>query len=202
MGDFKWVRYIIVMAIFIVLSGCSNQNHPKKNPHPKYFVTISGHINPSLSKRIYLGFWARYGAYNPKCSIWINRFEGVKGMPAKTFFFQPKPGVRGDYVINIPIDHYENGQCDWKIAEVDMTASFKYINAKLSKNDWNWQVIVFGMKDEGLPGLPINKNFTATLDSNQCFKRGFSYCGDTLSGAPSQFNILRNNSYHFIQNIQ
>jgi hypothetical protein len=201
MPQLKKPQYVAIIILPLALVACSEKSKPQTNPHPKYFVTISGHINPKLSKPIYLGFWARYGAINPKCKVWINRLEGVKGMPAKTQFFKPSPNTKGDYAIKIPIDRYQSGMCDWKMAEVDMTASFKPINSDYSKNGWNWQVIVFGSPKEGLPGLPVNKNFTATLNSEQCHKVGFNMCGDMLSGTYSKVSIIQKNNYHFIQNI-
>ncbi len=174
---------------------------PHKKAHPRYFVTISGNISPHLSKPIYLGYWAHYAAYNPKCGEWINWVEGVKGMPARTHFYPAKPNKSEDYVIKVPIDQYKAGRCDWKIEGIDMTMSFKKISSSISDNWWNWQIIVFGAKPKSLPGLPYNKNWTATLNSNDCIKKGFNNCGDALGATYASSSVLRNKNYHFIQNI-
>ena len=53
---------------------------PHINPHPKYFVTISGNIEPHMPYPQTLMFRATYGTYNPKCDVWISFIEGVKGL--------------------------------------------------------------------------------------------------------------------------
>jgi hypothetical protein len=185
----------------LLLSACSNETHPKKNKNPKYFVTISGNILPALSKPIYLGFWAHYAAYSPKCKVWVNRTEGVKGMPAKTKFYPAIPNKQGSYVIKIPIDQYQKGRCNWMIEGIDYNVSLHKINSTYNASNGISDLIRFGEYPNDYPGLPVNKNFSATLNGEECIKKGLNNCSNLLSGAPSKQTVSRVKNYQFIQNI-
>ncbi len=174
---------------------------PHKKAHPRYFVTISGNISPHLSKPIYLGYWAHYAAYNPKCGEWINWAEGVKGMPARTHFYPAKPNKSGDYVIKVPIDQYKVGRCDWKIDNVDFQYAFQKIKPLYEKSTEPTFLMRFGNYKKDYPLFVLNKNLKATLNGTQCIKKGLDMCGHILDDGAVHYNIVRTKNYSFIQNI-
>ena len=123
------IRYILTtMAIALLLTGCGGgypdstkvpaKYMPKVNPHPKYFMTVKGFIDPRLQQRIHLTIVAEYDNFNPKCNLWISHFEGAD-TPWQIFHdYKIKPDNTGHYKIKIPLDHYQPGKCDWDIAGV------------------------------------------------------------------------------------
>ena len=169
-----------------------------KTASSKYFVTISGNISPHLKKPMYLGFWAQYAAYNPKCSTWVNWFAGVKGMPAKTVFYPALPNSKGDYVIKIPIDKYRAGRCDWKMVGVLYNVRFHSLSPKLSLNEAG-DMMRFGDKAKGdLPFAPVSQKETLSNCTNLNAIGGCKG-GILLSGYKDR--VIRNLQYHFVQNI-
>lgn len=194
-------RTIMLVVLPMLLLGCDDSSHPHANTHPRYHITVTGHIAPTLKQPMFVGFWARYVASNPTCRVRVNAFEGVDAMPATTQFYSASPNVYGDYAITIPIDQYLPGQCHWQMAELDMTVAWHPIKAPLADNPWRWQVIIFGNPTTGLPGVPANKQFTATLNSTRCIQFGLGKCGDYLSVNTSKQQVYRHRNYHFIQNI-
>lgn len=172
------------------------------NPTPKYFVTIKGNIEPHMPYPMTVMFRASYAAYNPKCAVkqgWLSA-SGLSAMPAKNVIYSAKPDKQGNYVIKIPIDAYQTGSCDWKIAWImyafkKKTSSFFF---KRQKPLWG-DMIRFGKKGvkNELPGFPIDTNATAFCGSD-----GRVNClGAELSGWYRD-SVPRHMSYQFIQNIQ
>jgi hypothetical protein len=146
-------------------------------------------------------FRASYAGYNPKCAVSMGFFDlsGLKGMPSKTAYYPAKPDTKGSYTIKIPIDAYQPGKCNWKIAWV-MQAFVKTIPPK---KDWtdgvSWgDMIRFGNKHnpQELPGFPFEMKGTS-----YCGKGGADYCTGGLAGDYVDF-VSRRKSYHFIQNIK
>jgi len=192
---------IVIASLLALHMFYKYQRAPKLNPHPKYFVTISGNIQPHMPYPQTLMFRATYAAYNPKCSIWISYLEGVPGMPGHPVYYPVHPNTKGDYKVKIPIDAYKPGMCDWKAMRV-MSATISKLPPKkawtkaLSFGD----LINFGrIKDNNeLPGLPSFSKGTL-----YCGKGGIESCtGSELASDYSKFDVLRDKSYHFMQNIQ
>ena len=193
----------IASALLLSLSGCQKPKPPKPvpNPHPKYFVTISGNIQPNMSSPQALMFKATYAAYHPECSVDISKFEGVKGMPGHPVYYPVYPDAEGNYKVKIPIDAYLPGKCDWKIAWI-MDARNPTIPPK---KDWAEKVawgdmIRFGHvgNPQELPGYLIDGS-EGTL---YCGYRGFLKCrGHTLQGSYVN-SVPRNKSYNIVQNIK
>ena len=120
---------LLWVAMPFVLQGCSDhypdstkvpdKYKPKKlNPHPQYFMTVKGFIDPRLVKHIHLTMVAEYNNYNPKCNMWVSRFNGVN-VPWQIFHDYPvHPDSKGNYQVKIPLDYYQPGKCDWHAATV------------------------------------------------------------------------------------
>jgi len=121
---------LAILGLAILLAGCSGSNHypdstkvpakykPTINPHPKYFMTVKGFIDPRLNDRIHLTIVAEYDNYNPKCNMWISHLQGAEG-PWQIFRDYPvHPDKKGDYHIKIPLDYYQSGKCDWHAAAI------------------------------------------------------------------------------------
>jgi len=198
-------KLIIILLCGLILTACNQQhatkNEPQLNPHPKYFVTISGTINPHLKHMIYYLLRSTYGAYNPKCKVWVNHFEGVKGIPGHTEYYPAKHDANGHYVVKIPIDRYKPGKCNWKIARISYTFSDNPIpQDKKSVFGRHGDLIACGHygHPQELPGIPIlNK-----VSLYHCGSGGFNQCnGNTLSAGYNN-SVPRNKSYHFIQDIK
>jgi len=192
----KWVPLLLYLPL-ISACGQHEKNKPQLNPHPKYRVTISGNIAPNLKWPMYFGFWATYAAYNPKCKVDVNTFEGVSGQPGHPIFYPVKPDKKGDYQIKIPIDYYLPGKCDWKIAWIDYSYGYHPIQPNKDKALRIGTVMQFGNaknKKEN-PTFPVST--TATL--HECNKN-LDFCGNTLAAWYTN-KVTRSRSYHFIQNV-
>ena len=204
---YRWYGLSSITAVIAILWGihayADYQSAPKLNPHPKYFVTISGNIEPNMPYPQTLVFRATYGAYHPDCRVWISHFEGVSGISGHTVYYPVKPNDKGDYRIDIPIDAYQPGKCDWKMAWVMYTTTAQLPPRK----DWDDELrfgdlIDFGHFDSSdeLPGLPAYTN--ATMYCGKVINPDMGCEGTELGGGYAKFDVLRNRSYHFIQNIK
>lgn len=189
-GWYGWHRYVVY------------QEQPKLNPNPKYYVTISGNIQPHMRYPETLLFRATYGAYKPSCHKTINWLAGVSGMPGKPDYYPVHPDAEGNYVVKIPIDRYLAGQCDWKIAWI-----LSSINPIMPpKKDWpdktGYSDLIdfghYGSKTES-PGYPVTDNATLYCGKGPSF---INCSGTGIVTGYSHRDVLRNQSYHFIQNIK
>ena len=72
--NWLYVVVALVIVVSILIGGYYYQQwrmRPVPNAHPKYFVTISGNIQPNMPYPQELVFRATYGAYAPACRVWI-----------------------------------------------------------------------------------------------------------------------------------
>ena len=137
------IRHILTtMAIALLLIGCGSgypdstkvpvKYMPKVNPHPKYFMTVKGFIDPRLQQRIHLTIVAEYNNYNPKCNLLISHFEGASS-PWQIFYNYPiNLNSKSSYQIKIPLYYYQPGKCRWHIANISYV-----IKGKNNLNDNN-----------------------------------------------------------------
>ena len=173
---------------------------PTINPTPKYFVTISGNIDPKMKKPIYMGFWVSYGGYNKECSSIPNKWSGISYMPGKVDFYSAKPNKKGDYTVKIPIDRYKKGKCDWKIAYIDTGDAYRRINKNRASAKEISTLMQFGNRknENANPGQPTKySNVTAYNCS-----RDLRWCdGDRLSAGYTD-NVPRHKNYHFEQSYK
>lgn len=194
-----------IVALCIVamgLSGCGWLGHkkPVPNPHPKYFVTITGNIQPHMPYPMTVIYQATYAAYHPSCGVWISRIEGVKGMAGHTVYYPVHPNAQGNFKVHIPIDAYVPGKCNWRIAWIEFSMVPKIPpKDKLDAMRNTADMIRFGSKGNPneLPGYPMSSNATI-----YCGRGGLDLCtGNSLQGDYTD-QVLRTKSYHFIQNIK
>ena len=92
---------------------------PQRNPHPQYFMTVSGNVDPSLRDKVHLKWTATYSTTKRACDKTYNHFEGVVGWRWITRTFTTQVDHTGHYQLRIPLDHYKPGYCGWKIASIN-----------------------------------------------------------------------------------
>src|SRR3990167_3219026 len=191
----KLTQYGVICFCIIGITACDSNENPVKNPHPKYFVMVSGNISLKLKKPMYYVIWATYVAHNSKCQKMINWFEGVKGYYAKTDRYLAKPNNDGNYVIKIPIDGYFSGKCRWSMDQinyhVDMT--------KIPKNKYDAEQasLLFFNNSYRFGNLPVRNQVTVTV----CNKGKYLFCGGNTLTPGNSSPVPLNKNYYFIQNF-
>lgn len=198
---------VIYAAIIIALHYYhKHQLAPKPNPNPKYFVIVSGNIEPHMPYPQTIMLRATYAGYNPQCKQHVSMFNasGLSYMPAKSVVYAAKPNKQGDYEIKVPIDAYQLGKCDWKIAWV-MEGNIAKVPPKNKWHDLDiWSDMIrfahYKHDPDGIAGYPVST--TATLYCGKIIDPDMGCDGTALVGGYAKFNVLRNKSYHFIQNIK
>ena len=121
----------LILSLCTLLAACSGgqpqgnagKYKPVVNPHPQYFVTVSGHIDPQFAKAVHLSWQTTAWTKNPKCQVTINKFEGVVDERYQEQVYPVKVDKQGYYHINIPIDHYLPGYCDWRMRLISFTVA-------------------------------------------------------------------------------
>ena len=173
---------------------------PTVNPTPKYFVTISGNIDPKMKKPIYMGFWASYAGYNDKCQVVANKFEGVVAMPGKTDFYPAITDKQGNYTVKIPIDKYVKEPCDWKIVYIDYSDGRNIISPNKNKAPGYSTLMQFGNRitENANPGYPYDHpNATAYHCSDD-----LDWCSGYGLIASYNDSTPRDRNYDFTQNYK
>jgi hypothetical protein len=92
---------------------------PRPNPHPQYFMTVTGSVDPSLKDKVHLKWTATYSTTKRACDKTYNHFEGVVGWRWVTRTFTTHVDHTGHYQLRIPLDYYQPGYCGWKIASIN-----------------------------------------------------------------------------------
>lgn len=196
----------LCLSLCLSLVGCQHQPkhpvpQPMLNPNPKYFVTISGNIQPHMRYPMTVKFKAVYAGYHPQCQVWVNKLEGVPGLPAHHKIYAAHPDAKGNYVVRIPIDAYLPGKCQWKMAWVMVSFLPKKLDNK-NKSEYQdpWSdMIRFGHRGNAneLPMYPDFSNATSLCGSDG----SWNCLGEDITGSYVK-NVSRNKSFHFIQNIK
>ena len=117
-----WIAWIYTRDYF--------RYHPAKNPHPKYFLTVKGYVDPAMKDQLKLTWTMYYYTTNHQCDKTYNWFEGVSGERQIFKHFKVTPDARGYYQLKLPIDAVKPGVCRWKTGGA--WYSFKYNNLKNS----------------------------------------------------------------------
>jgi hypothetical protein len=120
-------RLTVIGAILLCFSACSNSQiasntgkyKPIINTHPRYFVSVSGHIDPQINHSIQLKLVARYTSTLKACDIDHDKFEGIVNWRWRDVVFEPVRDQAGDYYIKIPLDYYRPGYCHWSVASIN-----------------------------------------------------------------------------------
>ena len=106
-------------------------HHPRINPKPKYYLTVKGHIDPSLKHRVKLTWIADYETTNPKCEVDVNWLEGGYIPREKFLLVKSHPDKQGNYQDKIPLNYYLRGYCGWQL----FTVGYKIKDKKFNNND-------------------------------------------------------------------
>ena len=114
-------RIFVIIALVFGLVACSQppkedaKYQPVVNPHPKYFITYKGFIDPSLNKLVKLRLLTVYATTNPKCEKVINKFEGVSVPREREHYITARPNNNGTYFYKVALDKYLPGWCKWQV---------------------------------------------------------------------------------------
>jgi hypothetical protein len=100
-----WIAWIYARDYF--------RYHPAKNSHPKYFLTVKGHVDPAMKDQLKLTWTMYYYTTNHQCDKTYNWFEGVSGERQIFKHFKVTPDARGYYQLKLPIDAVKPGFCRW-----------------------------------------------------------------------------------------
>jgi len=125
MKKFISIFILAVIALVVWISVRDHlRYHPAKNPQPKYFLTVKGHVDPKLKNDLKLEWGTSYATTNPKCNKTYNWLEGVSGERIENLNYAVTFSSNGDYQLRIPIDGLIPGYCGWEVGDVYF--SFKY----------------------------------------------------------------------------
>jgi hypothetical protein len=130
----KKVFFMFVAAVFVWAAWIYTRDyfryHPAKNPHPKYFLTVKGHVDPAMKKHLKVTWGVGYSTTNPDCDETYNWFEGAWGPRDTDVTYAVHIQANGDYQLNIPLDGLHPGYCAWETG--DVYYSFNYYHFKHS----------------------------------------------------------------------
>jgi hypothetical protein len=136
------LKLITSLCWMLILTACSNRQvatnagkyKPIINTHPRYFVSVSGHIDPQIAKAVHLIWQTTAWTKNPKCNVTYNQFEGVVGWRSHVTHYTVKPDSKGSYFIRIPIDRYLPGYCDWRMRSISFSLQGNWLGQVLIAN--------------------------------------------------------------------
>lgn len=117
----KYILFACVAAIALGLYSCGNNNPfyaPRMNPHPQYFMTVKGHIDPDVAKIKKFKIEAFYQTNSPDCEYDTSGIEGAMAPRHRWVVYPIKPNADGNYEILVPLDHFKPGRCEWSISYV------------------------------------------------------------------------------------
>lgn len=109
----------LAMAACAFLTGCGQSephDEPQLNPHPKYFLTVKGRIDPAIAHNVNLVWSISYATNNEqdnKCQNVVDRFAGAIFPLTKDDSYTVQPNQQGYYAYNIALDKYIPGYCKW-----------------------------------------------------------------------------------------
>lgn len=114
------MQYMVVLILSAFLTSCVSigipaEYMPQKNPRPKYFLTVQGHIAKSLIKTVKVTWVLDYQTTNPKCQTEINDFEGIWVNQEKKLKYVIRSDKSGKFIKKIPLDYYFPGECHWEL---------------------------------------------------------------------------------------
>ena len=91
---------------------------PTINPHPRYYMTVKGHVDKKLRDNLKITWFSEYYTTNPQCNRTVNWSEGIDAPQMVTEKYPIKIQPNGDYQLKIPMDQYSVGECGWEISGV------------------------------------------------------------------------------------
>jgi hypothetical protein len=112
---------IIISAIGLLYYGYHYWKYtPRPNPHPQYFMTVTGKVDPSLVGKIHLRWQVQYYTTKPSCetagSAWI---EGAYAARIKNLIYPINISPSGQIKTKIPLDALLPGYCGWAPSSVE-----------------------------------------------------------------------------------
>lgn len=115
----QWIVMLRAVVLFILASmvcACASvpKSHPRLNPTPKHFLTITGHIDTAFNNKMTLSFVQTTTTMNKKCYYTDNVLAGLKGSQSVDDVYVTKPDSQGNYKLRIPYHKYLPGKCDWQ----------------------------------------------------------------------------------------
>jgi len=114
----------IAQSVFASAKTHASDYIPQLNPHPKYFMTVKGKVDPALKNKIKLIWIATYYTTNNQCrKVFDNGKDSFERQ--KNEAYPVVLNKNSSYVLNIPLDKYLPGFCIWKALDI----SYKIILA-------------------------------------------------------------------------
>lgn len=122
------MRKLIGLLLTTCLTSCSpthsqpantGKYKPVLNPHPKYFMTVSGRVDPALKGSVPVSFRLRYQTTNPKCRWNLNSVEGVDSDRYISVVHKVIPNSKGNYHFKFTLDKYLPGYCNWTASDFE-----------------------------------------------------------------------------------
>jgi hypothetical protein len=113
------------LAALLSIGGCADQHRSVQeapddlvvNPAPTRKLTITGTKDPN----IYLGFRLDFGARNEQCKVYF--FPTGRLPPVRYLVVDAKERKGGEFEVELFIDHYAAGNCDWQAGSLWICAS-------------------------------------------------------------------------------
>ncbi len=118
------MAYVFILLVACLITGCSEPEDkkdprfvPQLNPHPKYFITVEGDIDPGIAEDLTLSWHIAYATHNDACNKVVNYFEGaeVARFTEETVTFLANAG---HYRYQFAIDKYLPGYCQWEAVSI------------------------------------------------------------------------------------
>lgn len=94
---------------------------PIENPKPKFFMTVSGKVEPALLKSLNSErVTATYRTYNEACMYdAAGGFEGAMTHRERSLNYQIKTDPKdGRFIVKVPLDQLLPGYCKWQLTVV------------------------------------------------------------------------------------
>ncbi len=184
------MAYVFILLVACLITGCSEPEDkkdprfvPQLNPHPKYFITVEGDIDPGIAEDLTLSWHIAYATHNDACHKVVNYFEGaeVARFMEETVTFLTNAG---HYRYKLPLDKYLPGYCRWEATSMDyyfgsMSNRYKFT----SGSDFT----------EDSPITHADFSITWQCNENSC------HVANKTSTTP--FYLPKPNNFHYMVNI-
>lgn len=116
----------LVINMLLLLAACRTDEEkganigiykPELNSMPKYFLKVSGTVTWVNTPSIV----TLYSTRNPKCMYMENDIEGVSSNRYIEVVNKVQVNKENRYSLEIPLDKYKPGYCEWQISVVGYT---------------------------------------------------------------------------------
>jgi hypothetical protein len=188
----KKIFFMFVAAVFVWAAWIYTRDyfryHPAKNPHPKYFLTVKGHVDPAMKDQLKLVWTMYYYTTNHQCDKTYNWFEGMSAERQIFKKFKVSIDAQGNYQLKLSIDAVKPGFCRWKTGGA--WYSFKYNKFKeAGEADTSFSFGETGKKQI----LPIKQTLI-------CQNAGYSFTKNSVADLP--YGLSNKASHQIIVNFK